>query len=144
MSAAVAEHVASRVPRATVQATLVRPMGGRDELEQCRGIHLLQAHAQLFGAYIETHDVIEVDFDVRRIYCDAEYLITYHHGDDSRWYGVRRFQFRLDGELWIANPEHPTGVTWSKVTAEMQRDIDVFGIVREVFKPRSKTRIHHG
>lgn len=144
MSAAVAERTAPRIPQAAVRATAVRPMRGMEDLTQCRGIHLLQAHAQLFGAYIEAHDVIEVDFDVRRIYCDAEYLITYHHDGDRCWYGVRRFQFRLDGELWIANPEHPTGVTWSKVTPELQRDIEVFGIVREVFKPQSKTRSHHG
>lgn len=140
MNAAVAEHTVPHVPRAAVQATPVRPMGGRDELEQCRGIHILQAHAQLFGSYIQAHDVIEVDFDVRRIYCDAEYLIAYRQNGDYCWYGVRRFQFRPNGELWIATPEYPTGATWSKVSAKLQRDIEVFGIVREVFKPVSKTR----
>ncbi|UBB17765.1 hypothetical protein [Comamonas odontotermitis] len=116
-------------------------MGSRGQLGQCRGLHLLQTHSSLFGDWIAAHDVIEVDFDRRSIKGDAEYLIAFRHTDDYSWYGVRRFQFRLDGELWIADPTiHGEGQTWRIVTPEMLANIEVFGMVREVYKPLSKLR----
>ncbi|TDS69671.1 hypothetical protein [Comamonas sp. JUb58] len=123
-----------------VAATAVEPMGAREQLTQCRGLHLLQTHCQLFGDFISAHDVIEVDFDQRGIKGDAEYLIAYRHSGDYSWYGVRRFQFRLNGELWIADPTiHGEGQTWRVVTTELLANIEVFGMVREVYKPRSKS-----
>ena len=75
-----------------IEATAVQPLGAREQLGQCRGLHLLQTHSTLFGEFVEAHDVIEVDFDVHHINCDAEFLIAYHCADDRSWYGVRRFQ----------------------------------------------------
>lgn len=128
-----------------IEATAVQPLGAREQLGQCRGLHLLQTHSTLFGEFVEAHDVIEVDFDVRHINCDAEFLIAYHCADDRSWYGVRRFQRRPNKELWIADPGlQGREVTWKKVAPDALRNIEVFGIVREVFKPYSKIRARHG
>lgn len=144
MSAVVECQVPARrntASRAAIQATAVEPIADRGQLGQCRGLHLLQTHCSLFGQFIAAHDVIEVDFDRRSIKGDAEYLIAFRHTDDYSWYGVRRFQFRLDGELWIADPTiHGEGQTWRIVTPEMLANIEVFGMVREVYKPLSKLR----
>lgn len=130
--------------RRTLPATAVEPLRDREQLGQIRGIHLLQTHSCLFGGFIDAHDVIEVDFDIRRIKCDAEYLIAYHSSDDYTWFGVRRFQYRLDGELWIADPEYPNGLAWRRLTPAALHNIEVFGMVREVYKPYSKTRFRNG
>ncbi|ULR87212.1 hypothetical protein [Comamonas sp. B21-038] len=126
------------VPRG-VEATAVTPMGAREQLTQCRGLHLLQTHCQLFGDFICAHDVIEVDFDQRRIKGDAGYMIAFRHSDDYSWYGVRRFQSLPNCELWMADPTiHGDGQAWRMVTPELMANIEVLGMVREVYKPRSK------
>lgn len=104
------------------------------------GLQLLQTHSSLFYPFISVGDVIEVDFNVRSIKYDSEFLISITDADGSQWFGARRFQFRLDGELWIADPDGFGGVTWHKLSPEVRSTITIYGEVREVFKPVSKLR----
>lgn len=112
------------------------------------GQHVLLTHCGLFGHVIEAGDVISVDFDARRITCDADYLIAFSYGQGYQWFGVRRFQSLLNGALQIAEPDD-TGnagapLKWRPCTPEILKSVTVFGRVTEVFKPASKTRCHHG
>ena len=149
---AVAERTAPArsqpTPRHAIAATAVEPLEHPAQAAAYWGRHIMQTHCGLFGHVIEAGDVISVDFDARRITCDADYLIAFNYGQPDQWFGVRRFQSLLNGSLQIAEPDDwanaETLLKWRPCTTAILNSITVFGRVLEVFKPVSKTRYRHG
>lgn len=127
-------------PARSLPASRVLPMDEPEQMACMCGLQILQTHSALFHPFIESGDVIEVDFDVRRIAYDSEFLISIADDDGGQWFGARRFQFRLDGQLWIADPDGHGGVVWHALSPKMLDSITVYGVVREVYKPISKLR----
>lgn len=135
MSAVVALRPRTTAPTApALAASTVGALDEPHEITRMCGIQTLQTHCCLFHPFIKTGDVIQVNFNVRRIDCDAEFLVGFAF-DDHRWYGARRFQHRLDGQLWIGESDSGM-VKWHELSAAQQAQMTVYGRVLEVFKPR--------
>lgn len=131
-------------PERALPATAVEPLLRPQDVAHFAGVHLLQTHCPLFGHLIEAGDVICVDFDVQRIGHDADYLIAFSHAGNRQWFGVRSFLTRPDGRLEVAEPHGQCDIVWRPFSPSLLSSLTVFGMVREVFKPNSKTRFRNG
>lgn len=132
-------QVKSPPPVRLLPASPVLPLTEPAHMAGMTGLQLVQTHSSLFYPFISTGDVIAVDFNVRRIQYDGEYLISIAHEGGSQWFSASRFQFRPGKELWTAAQDGLGAVTWHKVSPLMLNSITVHGEVREVFKPVSKS-----
>ncbi|MBB6578973.1 hypothetical protein HNP33_003078 [Comamonas odontotermitis] len=109
---------------------------------QSHGARLVQAGGDLRYPEIVSGDVLHIDFDVKTIRHDGLYLIVIHGRDGSRWRWrcARRFM-RMPGFTTGGVVLHGQDVAaegWAPVPDEMMSRIEVFGEIREVFKPVSK------
>lgn len=107
---------------------------------QANGAHIVQAGGDLRYPEIVSGDVLQIDFDVKTIKHDGLYLIVIHGKDGSRWRCARRFM-RMPGFATGSIVLHGQDVAaegWAPVPDEMMSRIEVFGEIREVFKPASK------
>lgn len=122
----------ARAPSPGVAATLVQHLSSPAGMAALRGRHLLQVHGTLMDGEINNGDVIDVDFDVRRIRGGALYLVRMVHADGSEWFGARRFD--IQGIHILGQDVQGGG--WTKITPDILARIDVQGMVRDVYKTR--------
>ncbi|WP_312834470.1 hypothetical protein [Comamonas sp.] len=104
------------------------------------GSQILQAGGDLRYPEIVTGDVLQIDFDVKSIKHDGLYLIVIRSKDGAPWRCARRFM-RVPSFSSAGIAIHGQDVAaegWAPVPDELMSRIEVFGAIREVFKPVSK------
>lgn len=104
------------------------------------GSQILRAGGDLRYPEIVTGDVLEIDFDVKSIKHDGLYLIVIRSKDGAR--AALRPPLHSRAKLLQRKHRHPRRRRCRRglgpVPDELMSRIEVFGAIREVFKPVSK------
>ena len=119
-------------------AVLVEHLGEPSQMCHFFGTLLVQTSVALCNPAIENGDVLEVNFDRRRVAYDGLYLLSISQEDGSQWFGARFFQITPSGTHM--REESCSGPKWIKAAPKLLASITIFGEVLEVFKLASKMK----
>ena len=94
------------------------------------GRRLIAGNRFQYPPAVGPSDLLMVDFDIRRVKWAGLYLVYAEEGQSVTWMGCRRFDPRINGDLWIDESGH--GDWTSFPVASRWR---IAACVKQVYKP---------